>query len=96
MEELKKRLKDLNVLSRKNVSVPNPSDTDTGTVDQVKSYLENGILFRKLFSPSVKKKNLQILGRELAKFSEIATTSEKSEKFETEYYFNFSLDVPIR
>ena len=45
MEELKKRLKDLNVLSRKNVSVPNPSDTDTGTVDQVKSYLENGILF---------------------------------------------------
>ena len=38
MEELKKRLKNLNVLSRKNVSVPNPSDSDTGTVDQVKSY----------------------------------------------------------
>jgi len=34
MEELKKRLKNLNVLSRKNVSVPNPSDSDTGTVDQ--------------------------------------------------------------
>ena len=44
MEELKKRLKNLNVLSRKNVSVPNPSDSDTGTVDQVKFYWENGIL----------------------------------------------------
>jgi len=34
MEELRKRLKELNVKSRKNVSVPNPSDVDTGIVEQ--------------------------------------------------------------
>jgi hypothetical protein len=35
MVELKRRLKELNVPSRKNVSVPNPADKDTGIVDQV-------------------------------------------------------------
>ena len=35
MEELRLRLKTLKVASRKNVSVPNPADDDTGKVDQV-------------------------------------------------------------
>ena len=35
MEELRKRLAKLKVPSRKNVSVPNPADSDTGTTDQV-------------------------------------------------------------
>ena len=35
MVELRQRLKELNVPSRKNVSVPNPSDKNTGIVDQV-------------------------------------------------------------
>ena len=35
MTELRRRLKELNVASRKNVSVPNPSDEDTGVTDQV-------------------------------------------------------------
>jgi hypothetical protein len=35
MVELRRRLKQLNVPSRKNVSVPNPADKDTGIVDQV-------------------------------------------------------------
>ena len=43
MEEMRKRLKDLNILSRKNVSVPNPSDTDTGITDQVQSILNEEV-----------------------------------------------------
>ena len=35
MPALKKRLEAMNVPSRKNVSVPNPSDSDTGVVEQV-------------------------------------------------------------
>ena len=35
VDEVRARLKELNVTSRKNVSVPNPSDADTGKVDQV-------------------------------------------------------------
>ena len=34
MSALKKRLEDMKVPSRKNVSVPNPSDSDTGVVEQ--------------------------------------------------------------
>jgi len=40
MVELKRKLKELNVPSRKNVSVPNPADKDTGIVDQVEA-IEN-------------------------------------------------------
>ncbi len=35
MPELRKKLELLDVKSRKNISVPNPADSDTGTVDQV-------------------------------------------------------------
>ena len=41
MEELRIRLKKLKVASRKNVSVPNPADDDTGRVDQVKFIIRN-------------------------------------------------------
>jgi len=34
MDELRKRLKEMNVTSRKNISVPNPSDEETGRVEQ--------------------------------------------------------------
>ena len=35
MTKLKERLTKMNVKSRKNVSVPNPADSDTGIVEQV-------------------------------------------------------------
>ena len=35
MTSLREKLKEFNVTSRKNVSVPNPADSDTGKVDQV-------------------------------------------------------------
>ncbi len=35
MTALRKKLAELNVASRKNFSVPNPADKDTGAVDQV-------------------------------------------------------------
>ena len=38
MAELRKRLEKLNVMSRKNLSVPNPADSDTGIVEQVCTY----------------------------------------------------------
>ncbi len=44
MSKLKKKLKKLNVESRRNMSVPNPADNDTGILDQVKyseSHLKN-------------------------------------------------------
>jgi len=34
MDELRKRLKEMNVKSRKNISVPNPDDKETGRVEQ--------------------------------------------------------------
>ena len=39
MAELRKRLEMLNVMSRKNLSVPNPADSDTGIVEQVCTYV---------------------------------------------------------
>ena len=39
MAELRKRLEKLNVTSRKNLSVPNPADSDTGIVEQVCTYI---------------------------------------------------------
>jgi hypothetical protein len=35
MPRLRKRLEELNIKSRKNFSVPNPADNDTGILDQV-------------------------------------------------------------
>ena len=35
MDDLRKKLVNMSVLSRKNVSVPNPADSDTGIVEQV-------------------------------------------------------------
>lgn len=39
MDNLKQKLVKMNVPSRKNVSVPNPADSDTGIVEQV--YIKN-------------------------------------------------------
>ena len=38
MAKLKKKLKKLNVESRRNISVPNPVDNETGILDQVTLY----------------------------------------------------------
>ena len=35
MEALRQRMEEMGVLFRKNISVPNPDDTDIGIVDQV-------------------------------------------------------------
>ena len=44
MMEFKQRLAKLNVVWRKNVSVPNPAESDTGIVEQV--YINIGVILK--------------------------------------------------